>query len=89
MKRERAREREKRERRERKTFLLPPLLAMKAISVTRTHEEGGEEREECGRDGGGSFLLVPLTRAYARMQDRRKEDVEERGIAREGEEREK
>ena len=43
-----------------------------------------EEREERGRDGGGIFLL----RAHARMQERRKEDGEERGVAREGEERE-
>ena len=47
-----------------------------------------EDREERGREGGEIFLLVPLKRAYARMQERRKEDGEERGIAREGEERE-
>ena len=38
MKRERAGEREKRERGERKTFLLPPLLAREAISVARREE---------------------------------------------------
>ena len=49
------------------------------------------EREERGREGGEIFLLLPVKRAYARMQERRKEDGdgEERGIAREGEERER
>ena len=44
-----------------------------------------DEREEHGRDGGGIFLLLPLTRAYAHMQERRKEDGEERGVTRERE----
>ena len=72
---------------ERKTFLLPPLLMTEAISVARRHEE----REVCGREGGEIFLLLPVKRAYARMHERRKEDGdgEERGIAREGEERER
>ena len=38
------REREKRERGESNTFLLPPLLAMKAISIVRRREERGEGR---------------------------------------------
>ena len=54
--------------------------------------ESGRERERKGghgREGGEIFLLLPLKRAYARMQERRKEDGEERGIAREGEKRER
>ena len=37
-------EREERERGERKTFLLPPLLATEIASVARRHEERGEGR---------------------------------------------
>ena len=80
MKRERAGGREKRERGERKTFLLPPLLAIEAISIVRR-----EEREEHWRDGGGIFLLLPLTSVYAFMHERRKEDEKERGFTRERE----
>ena len=66
--REGARERERRAG-ERKTFLLPPLLATEAISVVRRREE----REERGREGGEIFLLLPVKRAYARMQERARE----------------
>ena len=69
---ERAREGGRREREtagERKTFLLPPLLATEAISVARRREE----REERGREGGEIFLLLPVKRAYARMQERARE----------------
>ena len=37
-----------------------------------------EEREERGREGGEILLLLPLRCAYARMQERGKEDGEER-----------
>ena len=33
-----------------------------------------EEREERGKEGGEIFLLVPVKRAYACMQERRKEE---------------
>ena len=76
-----------RERGERKTFLLPPLLTMKAISVMRRHEEREEGR---ARERWRRKFPPPSTYAgVCRMQDKRKEDVEERGVAREGEEREK
>ena len=64
----RARERERRAG-ERKTFLLPPLLATEAISVARRREE----REERGREGGEIFLLLPVKRAYARRRELERE----------------
>ena len=48
MKRERVGEREKRKRGERKTFLLPPLLATEAISILRRSEKRGEGRAQEG-----------------------------------------
>ena len=67
----------------------PPPASSRDGSNFHREETRREEREERGREGREIFLLLPLKRAYARMQERRKEDGEERGIAREGEERER
>ena len=77
MKRERAGEREREERGERGRLFSSRLFSRRKQFPSRGYARR-EEREEHGRDGVGIFLLLPLSRAYARMQDRRKEDGEER-----------